>query len=518
MPKMSRRRALQLVGLGAAGLAAGGAGLAWADMKTPDQAGPATLLQPDIISSRRGSLDVRLEAGMGTGLLAGRSATTLRYNGGVPGPTLHLMPGDHLGIDLVNGLDEPTNLHTHGLQVSPNGNSDNPFVVVQPGETFHYDYRIPTDHPTGTFWYHPHHHGMVADQVYGGLYGAIIIGDTVPADTERVLVISDLTLDGDGTVPPVSAMQRRFGREGELVLINGQLRPELTAVAGTRERWRIVNACVSRYLHLRLDGQDLLLLGIDLPLEEPYDVTQVLLAPGNRADLLVDIRPGSSTLQAVPYDRVAPGMGMPGMGSGGMGSGGMGSGGMGSGGMGSGGMGSGGMGGGGMGGASAHPAPIDLAVLTVTGDAPPSGEPAPAPTSPRVPRIRGADVVERRTLTLAMGMDMAESSPFSFTIDDRHFDPDRVDQRAARGAVEEWTIINTSEMDHPFHLHVWPMQVVRIDGTHVESPTWQDVVTVPARSSTVVRIRFDRYAGRTVYHCHVLDHEDLGMMGVLQVG
>ena len=171
-----------------------------------------------------------------------------------------------------------------------------------------------------------------------------------------------------------------------------------------------------------------------------------------------------------------------------------------------------------MGGASAHPVPIDLAVVTVTGDAPPSGAPTPAPTSPGAPGIRGADVVERRTLTLAMGMDMAESSPFSFTIDDRLFDPDRVDQRAARGAVEEWTIINTSEMDHPFHLHVWPMQVVRIDGTHVESSTWQDVVTVPARSSTVVRIRFDRYAGRTVYHCHVLDHEDLGMMGVIQVG
>jgi FtsP/CotA-like multicopper oxidase with cupredoxin domain len=516
MPKMSRRRALQPVGPGAAGLAAGGAGLAWADMKTQDQTATTTSIslwtEPDIVRSRRGSLDIRLEAAMGTVPLAGRSATTLRYNGSVPGPTLHLMPGDHLGIDLVNALDEPTNLHTHGLQVSPNGNSDNPFVVVQPGETFHYDYRIPADHPAGTFWYHPHHHGMVADQVYGGMYGAIIIGETEPADTERVLVISDISLDSEGFVPPVSAIQRRFGREGDLLLVNGELRPEMTAVAGTREHWRIVNACVSRYLHLRLDGQDLLLLGIDLPLEEPYDVTQVLLAPGNRADLLVDIRPGTSTLQAVPYDRVAPGMGMPGMGSGGLDSGGMGSG------MGSGGMGSGGMGSGGMDGASTHPDPIDLAVLTVTGDSPPSDEPVPAPASPRVTGLRRADVVERRTLTLAMGMDMAESSPFSFTIDDRLFDPDRVDQRAARGAVEEWTIINTSEMDHPFHLHVWPMQVVRIDGTHVESPTWQDVVTVPARSSTVVRIKFDRYTGRTVYHCHVLDHEDLGMMGVIQVG
>ena len=192
----------------------------------------------------------------------------MRYNGSVPGPTLHLRPGDHLGIDLVNHLDQPTNLHTHGLQVSPQGNSDNPFVMVNPGQTFHYDYQIPDDHPAGTFWYHPHHHGLAADQVFGGLYGAIVIGepDPTPVSADRVLVISDITLDGAGAVPPATAMQRMTGREGDLVLVNGQSRPQLTARPGARERWRIVNACVARYLRLRLDGQDLQLLGIDLPL------------------------------------------------------------------------------------------------------------------------------------------------------------------------------------------------------------------------------------------------------------
>ena len=83
----------------------------------------------------------------------------------------------------------------------------------------------------------------------------------------------------------------------------------------------------------------------------------------------------------------------------------------------------------------------------------------------------------------------------AFTIDGRGFDPDRVDQAVAAGAVEEWTITNTSPMDHPFHLHVWPMQVVSIANTSIPAATWQNVVNVPARSSTVVRIAFDVYTG-----------------------
>jgi FtsP/CotA-like multicopper oxidase with cupredoxin domain len=87
----------------------------------------------------------------------------------------------------------------------------------------------------------------------------------------------------------------------------------------------------------------------------------------------------------------------------------------------------------------------------------------------------------------------------------------------AAGAVEEWTITNTSPMDHPFHLHVWPMQVMFIANTPIQAPAWQNVVNVPAGSNTIVRIAFDAYIGRTVYHCHILDHEDNGMMGVIDV-
>ena len=178
--------------------------------------------------------------------------------------------------------------------------------MIDPGERFRYDYQIPDNHPAGTFWYHPHHHGLVADQVFAGLYGVIVIDepDPPPVSADRVLVISDITLDGTGTVRPATGMQRMTGREGDLILVNGQANPVLASQPGTRERWRIVNACVSRYLRLRLAGQDLHLLGVDLPLGgQPQPVDELLLAPGNRADLLISTRTGTSTLRTFSYDR-----------------------------------------------------------------------------------------------------------------------------------------------------------------------------------------------------------------------
>ena len=106
---------------------------------------------------------------------------------------------------------------------------------------------------------------MVADQIFAGLFGAIIVEEPepIPVSSERVLVISDTTLDGAGNIVGVSPMERMAGREGELLLVNGQSNPQLTARPGERERWRIINACVARYLRLRLDGQQLQLLGMD---------------------------------------------------------------------------------------------------------------------------------------------------------------------------------------------------------------------------------------------------------------
>ncbi|MET3952529.1 FtsP/CotA-like multicopper oxidase with cupredoxin domain [Arthrobacter sp. UYEF36] len=203
MQPISRRQALLLGGLGAAGTAAGGAGLIWTLTSRPAPVTGSELTQPPEERSTNGQLQVRLEAAPGQILLAGRQTAALGYNDGIPGPTLRVRPGDVLKIGLVNNLAQTTNLHVHGLHVSPEGDGDNVFVSVDPGGTFDYEYRLPDDHPPGVYWYHPHHHGMVADQIFAGLFGAIIVEDPEPIESraDRVLVISEITLDGGGEHP-----------------------------------------------------------------------------------------------------------------------------------------------------------------------------------------------------------------------------------------------------------------------------------------------------------------------------
>ncbi|MGZ0212886.1 MAG: multicopper oxidase family protein [Actinomycetales bacterium] len=490
MEPITRRGALTLGGLGLAGVVVGGAGLLWTSSSANTgqvQSGRA-FAQPPELRSANGLLQVRLDVARASVQVGGHSASILSFNGGIPGPTLRLKAGDRLGVTLRNGLEEPTNLHVHGLHVSPEGNGDNPFVMVEPGETFDYEFLLPADHPPGLYWYHPHHHGLSAGQVFGGLYGAIIVEDPVPIEAarERVLVISDITLDGRGRILGASAMEQMLGREGELVLVNGQVNPRLTARPGERERWQILNACVSRYLHLRLDGQRVQLLGVDSGrFGAPETVDAIVLAPGNRADVLVTMVDGTVELEALPYDRGGPG---------------------------------------GMMGAGERPRSgtstgrASLATLTVAGERVAAAPEVPIQRTPR--DLRGRAVTARRELTFAMGMGAmmgGSGSMMSFTINGREFDADRVDTTVEAGSVEEWTLKNTSPMDHPVHLHVWPMQIVESAGRGPDTAIWQDVVNVPARGQVRVRIAFDDFVGRTVYHCHILDHEDAGMMGVIEV-
>ena len=483
MEPISRRRALQLGALGAAGVVVGGWGLTRQLTglgSTTPAGGGAALTSAAELRSSGGVLEVELDAARRTVEVAGSRVSMLGYAKGVPGPTLRLRPGDRLRVQLRNSMDEDTNLHVHGLHVSPEGNGDNPFVSINPGEVFDYEYQLPQDHPTGTFWYHPHLHGSVADQLFGGLYGAIVVEEDrpVPVARERVLVISDISFDGQGNVRRASQQERMMGREGQLLLVNGQVAPVLEGRPGERERWRMVNACSSRFLRLAVDGQQVQLLGMDFGRSErPDDVDEVLLAPGNRADLLVTLREGTTELRTLGVDR--GGMGM--MGSG------------------------------------VASGPATLATLAVTGNSVAAADPVPDGPAPR--DLREVSVARRRELNMAMGMGMGMGGRMmSFTIDGKEFDHQRTDQQVNAGDIEEWTIRNTSPMDHPFHLHVWPMQLVAERGRPVERPTWRDVVNIPAGGAVVVRIPFEDHAGRTVYHCHILDHEDLGMMGVIQVG
>ncbi|HSO15256.1 MAG TPA: multicopper oxidase family protein [Arthrobacter sp.] len=491
MRPISRRDALLLGGLGTAATVAGGAGLWWTLASTQQQTGGTVPVQgsglrsPPELRSADGRLQLTLDAAPGQVELGGRQAGALCYNGTVPGPTLRLRPGDELAIRLVNSLDEPTNLHVHGLHVSPQANGDNVFVAVGPGEGFDYSYRLPPDHPPGVYWYHPHHHGMVAGQIFAGLFGAIIVEDpeAIPVNRERVLLVSDTTLDSAGNIAAVSPMERMAGREGELLLLNGQSSPLLSARPGERERWRIVNACVARFVRLRLDGQQLQLLGLDSGrFADPETVNELLLAPGNRADLLLTAAAGESVLQALPHNRG----GMPGM----MGQG-------------------------------RAPARGTAALATVRVDGEPGAPPGAVSARPALEDLRSAPVAARRQLVLAMGGGPGGMGGgmggMRFTINGREYSGARTDTVVAAGSVEEWTLVNTSPMDHPFHLHVWPMQLVEDNGRVLDSVDLRDVVNVRANGRVTVRIAFRDFSGRSVYHCHILDHEDLGMMGVIEV-
>jgi FtsP/CotA-like multicopper oxidase with cupredoxin domain len=127
-------------------------------------------------------------------------------------------------------------------------------------------------------------------------------------------------------------------------------------------------------------------------------------------------------------------------------------------------------------------------------------------------------VVGQRQRTLAMGMSMGGEMGMSFTIDGRTFDHQRDDQTVLLGTTEEWTITNTSPMDHPFHLHAWPFHVLATSYANQLTGVRQDVVIVPRQGWARLRIPFADDTGRSVYHCHVLDHEDLGMMATVNVG
>jgi FtsP/CotA-like multicopper oxidase with cupredoxin domain len=476
---------LTLLGLGTASVALGatgwatGLGLPASTSLQPADTGDA-LRQPALIASSGGLLDLRLTAAAGV-RLAGRDTYAWGYNGTSPGPTLRVRPGDLVQVTLVNQLDQPTNLHTHGLHVSPQGASDNPFVAIDPGGSFDYAIAIPPDHPPGTFWYHPHLHGTVADQIFAGLAGALLVdgGPDLPVTEDRVLLVTDTTMDPAGGVVPASAAVRTMGREGELLLVNGQHQPVLTATTGTAERWRVINACTSRVLALRLGGHRLTQVALDgAYLPAPVDRDRVVLAPGNRADLIIrPVDAGRYELVTEPYNRgSAPMMG---------------------------------------GGVTTTSTPVTLATLVVSG---PAAAPPSLPTTLPAPAAARGLVTAQRRLTFAVGMGggMGMGS-MAFTVDGRTFDPHRDDQTVRLGTTEEWTILNTSPMDHPFHLHAWPFQVLAISDGTPPIGVRQDVALVPANGSVRLRIPFTDYAGRSVYHCHILDHEDLGMMGTVNV-
>ncbi|MBF2036821.1 MAG: multicopper oxidase family protein [Leptolyngbyaceae cyanobacterium T60_A2020_046] len=449
----------------------------------------ATVLSPtpgrSRVVSQAGELVADLTAAETWQPLAGRQARLLSYSGQVPGPLLEMNAGDRVQLRLHNRLTQPTNLHFHGLHIPPTDQADNVFRVAASGETLNYAFDLSPDHPGGLFWYHPHHHGTVAEQVFGGLAGPLIVRgaiDQVPeiqAADEAVLVLQDFDLDRRGNRREPMPMFRRWGREGDLITVNGDRPPQLPLPQNGLLRLRLLNASASRIYRLRLQNHPWHLIGLDGgALAAPTEIDELILAPGERADLLVAGQrdPAAYDLVSLPYDRGIANM-MHGMGH--------------------------------------HPrggdrntAPQSLAILTYTE----TTTPTPLPTA-LLPVVAPGEPIRRREFVLDHGINQGQF----FLINGRGFDHHRIDTRVQLGTVEDWHILNKAGMDHPFHLHTNGFQVLRRDGQPVADPVWKDTVNIPAYGSIDLRVAFADFPGVTVYHCHILDHEDQGMMGQIEM-
>ncbi len=426
-----------------------------------------------------GPLELSLEAGQEWVEVGGSPALLYAFNHQIPGPVIEARAGDEVRISFRNRLSETTNLHFHGLHIPSSGNADNVMLRVPPGESLEYRFTIPDSHPSGTFWYHPHVHGAAARQVSRGLAGAIIVrndADSIPEISqapEATLVLQDFDIGRSGIPLEPSPMEQMAGREGPLVTVSGRVNPELPIQRDGWLRLRIVNASSSRFYRLRLEDHPFYLVASDGGiLCAPEMLDEVLLTPGERVEVMVrgDRLPGEYRLLNLPYDR--GGMGMFGR---------------------------------------LERTSTPLARLRYQGQAEAtwdlparlaSIDPLPAPSV-------------LRTFLLGQPMGMMGGGGMAFTINGRRFDPNRVDLRAALNAIEQWEFVNASTMDHPMHIHTSPFQVIDTAGAPV--PAWKDTVLVRARSRLAVRTALSTFPGLRMYHCHILDHEDLGMMGTLEV-
>jgi len=331
---------------------------------------------------------------------------------------------------------------------------------------------------------------MTANQVGGGLAGAIIVRaefeerlelTRVP---ERVLILQDFDLLADGTLARPTQMDRMIGREGALITVSGEVVPNLPVSASGVARLRFINACSSRFFNLALGKQALVVIGVDGGLiAAPNAARSTLLAPGERIDTIVSgaaLAEGPDLLWNLSYQRTFAMMG--------------------------------GM----MGGQRQAAGNAVIAHIIPT-----AGEGAGWTMPTKLADVSPLPAAARlRTFVLGegtgrMGMGMGSQQAMAFTINGRTFDMRRVDTDVRLGTVEDWEFVNNTSMDHPMHIHTNAFQVIGSNGSPL--PAWKDTVLVKAGQRVRVRTRFDDFTGLAVYHCHILDHEDMGMMGTLRI-
>jgi FtsP/CotA-like multicopper oxidase with cupredoxin domain len=400
--------------------------------------------------------------------VGGRKLLALTYNDRFMPPTLRIRPGDRMDLAMENGLNEYTNLHLHGLHVSPSGRSDNVFIHIDRGKTFHYSFQFPKSLRSGTYWYHAHPDMTSARQVAGGMSGVLIVDGLqqyLPPDlrhlTEHVIALKDFQLEGNAVKTNnlhISAPTNRT--------VNGQLNPTISIRPGETQLWRLANISSNIYYNVRLQGQRFQVIAQDgTPVDRIWTADSLLLAAGARFDVLVRGGPaGRTQLQTLAYNTGPDGNQFP---------------------------------------------QATLATLVSGGTSMPM---AKLPTGSFAPSVdlSHAVIAARRTIVFSEHKD-------HYFINGKQFDPHRVDIRSKLNTVEEWIVRNDSNEEHSFHVHTNHFQLMSINGQPHDGHGLQEVANVPAKGQLVIRMRFETYTGKTVFHCHILNHEDLGMMAVLEI-
>jgi FtsP/CotA-like multicopper oxidase with cupredoxin domain/peroxiredoxin len=500
------------------------------------------VLQPGIFAT---------SAAAGSGLP--ESFELLCYNGQPVGPTIRVHRGTTFHIHLKNSLpnvvltsghedssEQPhdlcvTNLHTHGLHVSPEGISDNIFIDVKPQEEFTFEYTVPADHPSGTYWYHPHRHGSVAYQLSNGLAGALIVegspNDAIPDlddvpeirdAEERILVFQlyDYRVDPPGPggvgridakimydVPPdvrscpaIAVPDQDPTKTGELTAINGLINPVIRLRPGEVQRWRLIHAAWDenrrlyltdsrqqpavdmQFYEIAVDGMATGLLSAKDNDSADKSAMLIEIAPGQRSDVLIQApKLHNGEAERIYYLSQSGRVLGPGE----------------------------------------QPVTEDkiLAKIIIGGSPKPMQLPDPAALTKCKPfrDIQDSELATANKSEIAQnGLKFVATQGANkhFWINGKTFTQYKSPVQIRTDTAEEWRV-SAFAQNHPFHIHVNPFEVIaHIDASGKSTPmnVWRDTLFIQEGESYVVRSRFKDFVGKTVIHCHFLDHEDQGMM------
>lgn len=395
--------------------------------------------------------------------------TAWGFNNQLPGPVLKAKKGDKVVVRVNNELNEPTVVHWHGIQLpaTMDGTTEAQ-KPIQPGESFEYRFVVPD---AGTFWYHAHHNETV--QMERGMYGAIIVeGDSDPVtDADRVFMIDDMKLTKDNKFKRGNFFsrwaERHDGREGDTLLINGKEQPIINMHAGQRERWRFINSSSARYFLLHLNGRSFKIIATDGGLlERPRDASEVLITPGERVDIISGPFNEGETfaIESLPYNRMT----------------------------------------------FIKPKRRSYATVIVG---------APKPSIAVIPEIMRTikslappDAAVTRQVKLSVGPSLKNG--IDFLVNGAVHTNDKP---VNIGELQIWEVSNTSLMDHPFHLHGFFFQVLQVNGKSADYLSWKDTINLPPRSKVKIAWIPDNRPGLWMYHCHILEHHEAGMMANFEV-